>query len=70
MRGLTRFGSAVAAVLMFAAGVVATVASPASAAATTICKSQPVPTGYVIIREGISGSCPGSFPNTRTIRRA
>lgn len=44
-----------------------TVATPASAATTTICKSFPVPAGYVVIGQGSAASCPGSFPNTWTI---
>ena len=34
-----------------------------------ICKGQQIPTGYVIIAEGSSISCPGNFPNTWTIKK-
>lgn len=33
-----------------------------------ICKISQVPSGYVIVAEGSSVSCPGSFPNTWTIK--
>ena len=33
-----------------------------------ICKNNQIPSGYVIVGEGSSISCPGSFPNTWTIK--
>lgn len=36
---------------------------------TVICKVNAVPSGFVIVAEGSSVQCPGSFPNTWTIKR-
>jgi hypothetical protein len=34
-----------------------------------ICKTNQIPAGYVIVAQGSSVSCPGSFPNTWTIKQ-
>lgn len=35
----------------------------------SICKINAIPAGYIIVSEGSSISCPGSFPNAWTIRQ-
>ncbi|WP_344750756.1 hypothetical protein, partial [Micromonospora olivasterospora] len=63
-KALRRLGAVAVAAITLGIISAVTVATPASAATMTICKSSPIPAGYVIIAEGSSISCPGSFPNT------
>jgi hypothetical protein len=44
-------------------------ASLPATASVVICKGQQIPSGYVIVAEGSSISCPGNFPNTWTIKQ-
>lgn len=55
------------AAIMIGAFSAVAAAPPASAAPMIICKSSPVPPGFVITAQGTSLSCPGGINNTWSI---